>query len=229
MIKIIIGRDQNSDKLRLIVGGKAIATADNGVVPKSVGREHVCLTVDDDGSIVLRNLDINNDTYVNSIGVEVKMINQGDRIELGKDHFRLNWSLLEPFMPKFADIRPLKEVWDDYNKQMKKLKVRQKNNGLLASVPMAFTMVGGFVSSVAPPEVRPYTLILTGIAIVILFFGLYKRFTDDTIEETEKLNEKLQLNYVCPCCGRFLGNQPYSLISKAKNCSNPSCKAIYQK
>ncbi len=227
MKKIVFGRDHQTNQLLISVDGKSSKFGGKDSVPTSVGKEHVSLTVGDEGELTLENMDIENDTYVNGIGIERKRIKKGDRIQLGKDRYVLSWDVLEPFIPQFVDIRPLKEVWDNYKERQKEIQVRQKNNGLLASVPMVFSMIGGLLSSVVPPDIRPYTIVLTGIAVVIMLVGLYRRFTDKSIEERAKLDEDFQRQYVCPKCGHFMGNQSYFIISQGKSC--PYCKALYKK
>ena len=227
MKKIIFGRDHQANQLWISFEGKASKFGDKNSVPTSVGKEHVSLTIDDDGELTLENLDIENDTYVNGIGIERKRIKKGDRIQLGKDRYPLKWDVIDPFIPQYVDIRPLKAVWDNYKECQKEIQIRQKNNGLLASVPMVFSMIGGLLSSVVPPEIRPYTMVLTGIAVVIMLVGLYRRFTDNSIEERAKLDEDFQHEYVCPNCGHFMSNQSYHIISQGTCC--PYCKAIYKK
>ena len=120
-------------------------------------------------------------------------------------------------------IKHLKNVWDDYSGSLKKIKIRQKNIGLLSSIPMAFTMLGTVIIGIAP-EIRSFAIVFTAIALVVMIIGLWLRFTDKSIEKTEQLNEKFQDRYVCPNpkCHHFLGNQPYNILKQNKNC--PYCK-----
>ena len=59
-----------------------------------------------------------NTTYVNGFSIEKKVVTEGDRIELGEDHYLLSWDVLKKVMPaveKEVDIRPLKKVWEKYD------------------------------------------------------------------------------------------------------------------
>ena len=106
MTTIIIGRDSKTSQLRMTANGKSAAICGKENVPMGVGREHISITIDDEGTVILQNLNIENDTYVNGIGVETKRLKEGDCIELGKEHYRIGWDVLQPFIPKFVDIRP---------------------------------------------------------------------------------------------------------------------------
>ena len=223
-------------------------------VPNSVSRckpaegvAHCQIEVDQAGNMTLTNLKVQNVTFVNGAEIMSKRINTASTVALGKDRFGINVTEVLNTAQKIMmlaggvpggnggagggggtgsgpySIKHLKNVWDDYSGSLKKIKIRQKNIGLLASIPMAFSMLGGLIAGVAP-EVRSFALVFTGIALVVMIIGFYKRFTDKSIEETEQLNEKFQDRYVCPNpkCHHFLGNQPYNILRQNKNC--PYCK-----
>ena len=211
----------------MTVNGRSITTGFQGSVPVDISREHISIEIGDSGEMILKNLAIDNDTYVNNIGIEVKSIKQGDRIELGKSHYRIDWNDLMPFVPQKTDIRPLRSVWENYNRNIKAIQQRQKTIGLLQSIPMGFTMFGTLISSIGPVEIRNYAIAFTVIAFVVFLIGIYLRFTDKSIEEREDITKTFQNDYVCPNCGHFLGNQSYDLVSQNRSC--PYCKAIYQK
>ncbi len=227
MLKLVLGRDAETKKLRMTVNGKSMTTGYKGSVPEDISREHISIEIDDEGGIILKNLATDNDTYVNNIGIETKRIKQGDRIELGNSHYRIDWNDLSPFIPKKTDIRPLRKIWEEYNSRLKAIQQQQKTNGLLQSIPMGFTMFGTLISSIGPIGIRNYAIAFTIIAFAIFLIGIYRRFADKSIEEREKLTREFQHRYVCPNCGHFLGNQPYDLVTQNKMC--PHCKAIYQK
>ena len=100
-MEIIIGRDFQNGKLSLTVDGKG----------EIQGQQHCKLTINN-GQMRLKNLDVNNYTYVNGQSIESKSVTQNDTIELGSDHYPLDWNLLKPYLP--LDIRHLKKVWEDY-------------------------------------------------------------------------------------------------------------------
>lgn len=222
-------------------------------VPNSVSRckpgeniAHCKITVGENGEMTITNMKPQNVTYVNGTEVMSKRLKAGSRIELGKDryvmdlnavimaaqkivgvtHVQPTYSKPAPQMPtQEYSIRHLKRVWNEYNNSMKSIKIRQRNNGLLSSIPMAFSMFGGLVAGVAP-EVREIALVFTGIALFIMLIGFYKRFTDKSIDESEELTEEFQHNYVCPNpqCHHFMGNQPYNVLRQNKTCPYCKCK-----
>ena len=91
---------------------------------------------------------------------------------------------------------------------------------------MAFSMLGGLIAGVAP-EIREYALILTGIALLIMIIGFYKKFTDKSIEEIEEITEEFQKKYICPNkkkpCNHFLGNVPYNILRQNTKCPYCGC------
>jgi len=221
-------------------------------VPNSVSRckpgenaAHCKITVDNDGNMVVTNMKSQNVTYVNGTEIVSKKINSNSHIELGKDHYVINLStvlraaskivgvtattsrMLHSAVPVTTgqeySIRHLKRVWEEYNCNMKEIKIRQRNYGLLSSIPMAFSMLGGLIAGIAP-DIRNFALVFTGIALFIMLIGFYKRFTDKSIDEAEELTEDFQRNYVCPNpkCHHFMGNQPYNILRQNKSC--PYCK-----
>ena len=228
MTEIKIGRDAATGQLKLTANGKSVTTGEKDSVPKGVGREHVSVIIDDGGKITLRNLNIENDTFVNGIGVEVKRVNEGDRIELAKEHFSLSWDVIKPFIPKFADIRPLKDVWDGYQSELLALQIKERRSGVLRSATGLITMAA-MVLSVFTGRDNPLFLALYVLAGVVSAFFFVKAFRDSSKipKLQQEIRDSLPKKYVCPQCGHFMGNQSYEVISQGKNC--PHCKAIYIK
>ena len=181
-------------------------------------------------------------TYVNGAEIVSKKVKSNGMIELGKDRYSVSVNTIigtaskivatviptPPSPPEEYSIKHLKKVWDDYNARMRDIKIRTRNIGLLSSIPMAFSMLGGLIAGVAP-EIREYALILTGIALLIMLIGFYKRFTDKSIEETEQLTEEFQKKYICPNkkkpCNHFLGNVPYNILRQNTKC--PYCGCLF--
>lgn len=226
-MEIIIGRNQTTRQLNIIKGGKTIAYGTAGSVPMDVSRQHLSLQSLGNGKWQLKNLNERNVTYVNGIAVENKTISEKDKVELGASHFLLPWAALQEPKEEIVDVRPLKQVWKNYNQQNIDIKKRQKNIGLLASIPMGFTMIGGLISGIAPEEIRPIAYIFTVIALSIMIYGLYRRFTDNSIEEQEEIKKQFQRNYTCPKCGHFMGFQDYEILTQGNAC--PYCRTKLKK
>ena len=56
LMELKIGRDGESGKLCVTVAGKNVLAGEADSVPKSVSREHVLVTVTDEGAVILQNL-----------------------------------------------------------------------------------------------------------------------------------------------------------------------------
>ena len=222
-----IGRDAQTRQLLVTSGGKVKRIGQAGSVPMDVSRQHLSLTSLSDGRWQLRNLNNQNVTFVNRIAVESKTITEDDKVELGQSHYLFPWEAVRAPKVETVDITPLRYVWERYNTTSLELRKRQKNIGVLTSIPIGFTMLGGLLSGIASEEMKPFAYVFTGVAFIIMCYSLYRRSTDDSIEEQERLKKEFQRNYVCPKCGHFMGYQDYDLLIQNDAC--PYCKRKYKK
>jgi len=223
-MKIQIGRDIVSSKLQLNIDGKSVLL-DKADVPASVSKEH-CLIEIVDNTIKLQNLDINNYTYVNGMAVEAKTIRKTDRIELGRDRYTLDWKSLEGQFPPVADIRPLKAVWENFEKQNIALQIDERRFNTLRSITGLITMVA-IALSIATGGRSVWYVALYVVAIVasLVFFIKAYRDASKIPYRRQELARQFQRDYVCPHCGRFLGNQSYDIV--AQNTCCPYCKTQF--
>ncbi|MBQ9230682.1 MAG: FHA domain-containing protein [Prevotella sp.] len=227
MKTITIGREGKTGKLCISVDDKTTTVGKNLSVPTGVSRDHIRLMVDDEGQVSLQNLNIENDTFVNGIGVERKRIKEGDRIELGKERYQLSWEILGQIIPRYVDIKPLEEVWNDYQEQLLKLQIRERRSGVLRSATGLITM-GAVVLSIFTGRDNIMFLVLYGLAAIISAVFFVKAYIDSAKmpRKQQEIRDSLPKKYVCPNCGQFLGNQSYEIISQRTAC--PHCKAIYK-
>lgn len=223
-MKIQIGRDLSTSKLRLTNGEKSVLT-DRADVPLTVSPEHCEIDVEDN-CIKLRNLDINNYTYVNGQAVEAKTIQKTDKVELGTDRYPFDWKSLDGILPPMADIRPLRKVWDSYEKQNIDLQIDERRFNTLRSITGLITMVA-IALSIATGGRSPWYLLLYGVAITasLIFFVKAYRDAAKIPQKRQELTKKFQHDYVCPHCGRFLGNQSYDILTQNTCC--PYCKTKF--
>lgn len=224
---IIIGRDSETCRLSVIRDGVPALVDSVENLPMDVSRQHLELEKVGDRKWRLKNLNDKNVTYVNGISIESKVVSEDDNVTLGNSRYLFNWQVLYEKSMSGVDIRPLETIWNDFNQQNINIRKRQKNIGLLASIPMGFTMVGGLVSGIASEDIRPIAYLFTFIALTIMIYGFYKRFTDNSIEEQEEIKKQFQRKYVCPQCGHFLGFQDYELLIQTNEC--PFCKTKFKK
>lgn len=227
-MEVIIGREQQSRRLAVIRDGKTQMVGQPGSIPMDISRRHAKFTLQKDGTWELLNLNARNVTFVNGIAVEKKIVNDTDKIELGSSHYLISWETIKGPKVETVDIRPLKRVWDEYNNANIEIRKRQKNNGLLASVPMLFTISGGIIShyTLGTPY-QVYAFAFTGLALLIMAYGFYKRYTDNSIDEQEELKQQFQKRYICPKCGHFMGHESYDILIQNESCR--FCKAKFIK
>lgn len=228
-MEVTIGRDYKSRRLTVVRDGKVQLVGQPGSVPMDVSKQHATFTLQKDDTWELRNLNALNVTFVNGLAVEKKTVSDTDKIELGSSHYLVSWEIIKGPKVETVDVRPLKRVWEEYNNANIEIRKRQKNNGLLASVPMGFTMLGGVIGSISDlnPMIKQGARFLAVIAFCILIYGLYKRFTDNSIDEQEELKQQFQKRYTCPKCGHFMGHESYDILIQNESCR--FCKAKFIK
>ena len=226
-MEIIIGRDQQTRQLCIIKDGNSRLYGQANSVPMDVSRHHISLVPAGNGKWKIKNLNEKNVTFVNGIAVESKTISESDRIELGNSHYLFSWAALQEPKEETIDIRPLKVVWDNYQQNEIEIRDRQKNNGLWASVPLGFSMLGGLIAGVAP-EIREIALIFTGLAFLIFIYGLYRRSQDNSTVELKANQDEFEMKWVCPKCKHPLTCfRSYIILSQSDAC--PYCKMKYKK
>ena len=226
-MEIIIGRDQQTRQLCIIKDGNSRLYGQANSVPMDVSRHHISLVPAGSGKWKIKNLNEKNVTFVNGIAVESKTISESDRIELGNSHYLFSWAALQDPKEETIDIQPLKVVWDNYQQNEIEIRDRQKNNGLWASVPLGFSMLGGLIAGVAP-EIREIALLFTGLAFLIFIYGLYRRSKDNSTVELKANQDEFEMKWVCPKCKHPLTCfRSYIILSQSDAC--PYCKTKYKK
>lgn len=226
-MEVTIGRDYKSRRLTVVRDGKVQFVGQPGSVPMDVSKQHATFTQQKDDTWELRNLNALNVTFVNGLAVEKKTVSDTDKIELGSSHYLVSWEIIKGPKVETVDVRPLKRVWEEYNNANIEIRKRQKNNGLLASVPMLFTISGTAVTALIPEAYRAYSLGFTIVALLIMAYGFYKRYTDNSIDEQEELKQQFQKRYTCPKCGHFMGHESYDILIQNESCR--FCKAKFIK
>lgn len=225
-MELIIGRDQQTRQLCVIKDGNSRLFGQQGSVPMDVSRHHLSLQPAGEGKWLVKNLNERNVTFVNGVAIESKTISENDKVELGNSRYLFLWDALKEPKEETVDIRLLKKIWDDYQQEDIEIRNRQKNNGLLASIPLGFSMFGGIVASVAP-EIRELALIFTGIAFLIFVYGLFRRSQDNSTIELKRLQEDFERKWVCPKCKRPLNFRSYTILEQNDAC--PYCKTKFKK
>lgn len=245
---ILVGKEPQKGRLLVSVKingqPKTAAIGLPGSVPACVSRciaaqdvAHFRLDISRSGAISITNLKPQNVTFVNGAEIIKKTISENSAVTLGKDRFPINLKevlataskivdVVIPPAPKEFSIRPLKEVWDDYEYTTTRQRVANGRFAALASASGLFT-IGSIVISALPnfnPNIR---YVMYGMAFVLILITIIKRLYDATNQPKiqKEQREDFQRNYVCPNpdCHHFVGNQPYNIISQSKKCPYCGC------
>ena len=228
MIEITIGRDGQTGKLRLTVGKQTSTFGAENSVPRSVSQAHARLTIGDDGTLVLTNLNIENETYVNHRAIERKRISEGDRISLGGDKYRLGWDMLKPFIPKMADIGGLEQVWRDYQRQRLQMQIRERRFNTLRSATGLITTLAVVLGAVTGRDNLLFTSLYIAAGLVsLVFFVIAFKASSKIPMQQQQLTEDTKHRYKCPACGALLTLQDFDMLRQTKGC--PHCGAIWKR
>jgi len=227
---IIIGRDRENSRLQLTVGKQTKMFGAVGSVPQSVSREtHCSLTLNDDGSYQVKNLKAQNVTYVNGVPVESKRVTEKDVIELGADHFLLEWTFVNEVKPKVADIRHLQTIWEDFDRENDQLTNKERRFSALRSglgiLSMGAIALGVFMGR----ENAGLLYMLMYGAAIVLSIGFFIKSVIDASgipKKRKELTNQYKRDYSCPSCGRFL-QQPWDQLKLIDSC--PFCKTKFIK
>jgi len=161
---------------------------------------------------------------VNGQSVESKFITRNDKIELGSDHYVIDWNIFNPFMP--ADISHLKEVWEDYENRCIDLQIKERKFNAIRSATGIFTMVA-IALSIATGGKSNWYYVLYGVAILASVIFFVKAYLDSSKmpQKRLELTRQFQRDYVCPRCKHSMGSQPYDFVAQNTHC--PYCKTEF--
>lgn len=225
--EFIVGRNAQSSLLQIIVNGRKQDVPAIGKLPLSISEQHLKVQMLDSKTIVVTNLDVDNDTYVNGRNILKKKVCHKDIIELGSDHFCLKWDYIDKIMPRTVDIRHLRDIWNDYENRNMECQVAERKFNTLRSVTGILSMCAvilGFVAGGGPFMIFVYVIIIS--IMIASTISAYKK-AETAPAEARELKKDLEKRYVCPHCGHFLGMQSYDVLSQNDKC--PYCKSIYLK
>lgn len=247
---VLIGKDPINGRLLVSVtanGNTKTATiGEVGSVNNSVSRcypekniAHCKIVVDSKGEMTIFNMKPRNVTYVNDVEILSKKLKPGCSIKLGKSRFPIDLGQILKIVqtiiqgmsqiPQEYSTSSLEEVWADYQRAQRNIQEHQRKIGLLRSVPMVFTLSGSLLIGLGGPEIKPYSITFTIIAAVIMIYGLYKGFSDNSFETRDRITKEFQRKYVCPNpeCRHFLGNMSYEILTQDKYCKYCRCKWVH--
>ena len=228
MLEVVVGRDASTGKLSLAIGSKVQLVGTEGMVPRSVSRQHCSLALQPDGTFLVCNLKPQNITLVNGIPIQKKSgISSSAKITLGTEDFVLPLDQLLNLFPKTADIRPLETIWEQYDMGKTKQQVLQNRFNALRGVTGMLTILGSVLSVILHGTIIVPILSTTAIVVMIAITVKSYRDASKYPNQQKMLHEQFQDNYRCPCCNSFLGFTSYRQLSKNDRC--PYCKSTFRK
>ena len=232
-MEIIIGRKEETNQLSITIGKREKVCGSPGSVPYSVSRKHCSFTIGDDNSILMKNLNPENETFVDGIGFASRQIKRGDEVTLGYDHYKFDWDFIEELFPVELDIRPLKAIWEKYKGDQLAIQIKERRFNAISRIAGLFSM-GAMVLTFAQGSsedgsgVRQY-MYYAAIAFTLAITGISYYNASRIPNKNKQLDEWFQSKYVCPNkkCQHFMGNVPYNVLSQNVGC--PHCKAKFVK
>lgn len=243
MISVIVGREATTSQLLLSSGRQSTSFGARGSVPKSVSREHCLLTIEDDQqTMTLTNQNANNVTFVNGMQIVTCKVSFSDVVELGREHYPLNWQAVRELMaatmkkkPEEVDITHLEKVWEEYKHNDEQLTKKVKMAGLLRSIGIGLGMVAGAVGAwakfLAGVDFSMGILIASAVSAIIIALTIIISYVDmqGVPKKREELKKELLHSYCCPKCGYYFGKDKSYDIIKANIDSCPKCKSKFIK
>ena len=236
-MEIIIGREEGVRRLHCVADGREFNVGLAGCVPTSVSRKHCKIRING-SAMIIENLKPDNITFVDGNQIFAKEITASSNVQLGSEKYTVPLQQVlqlatgqasamgakatpkkEP--PTFS-LRPLENVWEQYNSKLLELQDKQQKNGLLVRLPMIITACG----SVLAVFTGPLGISVSIISASVMIYGFWKQKNFKFYEEKQKIDTWLQNNYSCPNpeCHHYLGMQPYNVIRQNKKCSYCGCK-----
>lgn len=228
-MEIIIGRDAKTSGLNVVVDNTSHLVSSPNTVPKSVSRQHCELTINDDGTMRIKNINPQNKTYINGVAVMSKSVTRSDRVELGSDRYLLQWDLIDKALPQEADIRSLKEIWDTWCNDNRTVTHRTQRFQVIRGVLPVLTMSAVLIGYIFGGRGEVFYALYSLVIALTIFFSLkaWKDITKND-DKRESIKDKFTHDYCCPLCGYFFGFTDYTILTKNMD-SCPKCKTKLRK
>lgn len=243
---ILIGKEPSNGQLLIYIPEikKYGVIGNPGTVPNSVSRckiqegiAHAKIFVDQNGNMTLTNIKPQNTTYVNGSEIIAKRISASNTVELGKDHYLINVSMvlelanklvgsIPPPPPPPLDISHLGKVWKNYESEMDRIAIAQqelqKKRMMPIMVSSSSALLSGIGALVAVNSLW-ITLPLGGVVSYMYFKNYNKK--DTSHEDRKRAISDLQHHYVAPCCNHIFPAVEYEILKN--QLINPKDKKMY--
>ena len=194
----------------------------------SVSRHHARLTRDDEGHLVLEDLNSTNGTFVNGSQIVKKRVSLTDTVSLGEcrpidlsEVLRYNNDYSEEFAA-------LKNVYENYTRA--KIRIQSSNQfktRLFQALPFAIPGIIGVLIGFAGKGSATWFAVSLLITVCAPIIGIYfgAKQSAKIPEQLQELTNRFKIDYVCPKCGTFLGEIPWKSLKRKKQCPVPTCRA----
>lgn len=231
-MEILIGRENTDQRrLQITVGDIAKLYGKPGSVPKSVSRSHCKLIVSGE-KYMIESLTDCNSIYVNGKEVLSKYLKKGDKVQLGEDHYELDWEVIMDLCLNALNgysLVHLKLIWERYDKEKLNMQIATGRFNAISSVTGLMSSAGMicyFIPSL-PDFTRAICLVI-GFVLGGTFMAIRYSNSSKLPMKQRELEQWFHKNYICPNpkCRRFLGNQPFDDLVKNVGC--PYCKSKYR-
>ena len=231
-MEIIIGRNAQTGQLSLNMGTQIKNIGAPNSVPRSVSRRHCRIQVLPNGTYTIENLKMENDTFVNGSPIFTKTVTSSDVVELGGEHYKLDWSaikqLIEQSTPKTADIRPLRRVWMRYEEETNAIQADLARKNAIRGIAGALGTLSILTMFIPGLGTAPRVILMSiGLLITITMVVISYNDSKKAPVKRKMLQQKLRNNYVCPNCKKFF-NMDYDLLTRQYD-QCPYCKAKFIK
>ena len=233
-MEIIIGRNAQNGQLNMTMGNKTKGYGAASSVPRSVSRSHCRIEVMPNEAYTIENLKMENDTYVNGNPVFKKTVTTSDVVELGGEHYRLDWNYVKDFIegaipppPKTADIRPLRLTWMRYEEETNAIQTNLAKKNAIRGVAGAFGTLGILCTFIESLGFLRFVLMGFGLLLTLIMILVSLNDSKKAPIKRKELQRRLRDSYVCPNCKKFF-TVDYDLLTRQyDNC--PFCKAKFIK
>jgi hypothetical protein len=197
-----------------------------------VSRYHAKLTRDEEGELLIEDVESTNGTFVNGDRVIRKKITTTDTVMLG-NHYVLNVRDVLKYDNDYSEeFVALKPVYDHYVHE--KIRIQSSNQfktRLFQSLPFAFIGIVGLIIGLVGKSNQTLVVVSLVFAVCAPTFGIYMgaRQSAKIPKLLQNIANQFKIDYVCPKCGVFLGEIPWESLVNKKQCSVGTCRAKWIK
>lgn len=186
------------------MGQQSLHIADSGVDP-----QHALLRKTSEDTYQIEDLDSMKGVYVFGIRVKRKTVREDTPIFLGTFKTSVRQLLAD------ASKSNLGKTWADYDKEKRRW---DRYTTLVNSIRMLTPVITMLLAQVVGQNWVVSCCVLVGVMAASMIAG--EKVLEKRNIAMAALNAKMQLDYVCPHCHKFLGFIPYVILKEKRYCPN---------